>query len=135
MEEVISGKAVADQFNINLPPPVLTPAQAIREDHDNAVHFDSEIETSPLFSIGRQVITSRHGHDRHTRLPQYARGRCGTVHDYNGAHIFPDLSSQGNETWQHLYTIVFEGSELWPENEGKNNKIFLDLWESYLMAK
>ncbi len=135
LQEVVSGKAQPGQFNINQPPPVLTPQQAIQEDHDNATRFDSEIDTSPVFSIGQQVITSRHGHDCHTRLPQYVRGRCGTVHDYNGAHIFPDLSSLGEETYQHLYTIVFEGTELWPESEGRNNKIYLNLWESYLVVK
>jgi nitrile hydratase len=134
MEEVISGKALPVQSNIDQPPPVLTPEQVIRADHDNAVRFDAEIKARPLFTIGQQVITSSHGHEGHTRLPQYARGRCGTVHGYNGAHVFPDLSSQGEETWQHLYNIVFEGTELWPEGEGRNNKVYLDLWESYLVA-
>ena len=133
MEEVISGKAQPGQSNVK-PTPVLTPEQAIREDHDNAARFDAKIETSPLFAIGQQVITSRHGHEHHTRLPQYAWGRCGTVHGYNGAHIFPDLSSQREEIWQHVYSIVFEAHELWPGDEGRNNKVYLDLWESYLVA-
>ena len=134
MEEVISGKAVPGQLDDDEQAPVLTMEQAIQADRNSAVRFDAEIEADPLFSIGHEVITSKHGHEHHTRLPQYARGRRGRVQDYNGAHIFPDLSSQGEKTWQHLYTIVFEGSELWPEDEGRNNKIYLDLWESYLTA-
>lgn len=134
MEEVVSAKAVSGQLENIDSSPVLTREQAIQADRNSATRFDSEIESSPLFSIGQEVTTSRHGHSHHTRLPQYARGRSGKVHDYNGAHVFPDLSSQGEETWQHLYTIVFEGTELWPEDEGRNNKIYLDLWESYLAA-
>ncbi|MFA9420541.1 MAG: nitrile hydratase subunit beta [Gammaproteobacteria bacterium] len=134
MEEVISGKAIPGRLDNDEQAPVLTMEQAIQADRNSAVRFDAEIEASPLFSIGQEIITSKHGHEHHTRLPQYARGRCGRVHDYNGAHIFPDLSSQGEKTWQHLYTIVFEGSELWPGDEGRNNKIYLDLWESYLAA-
>ena len=134
MEEVISGKTLPGMYVNDQPAQVLTTEQVIRADHKAAARFDSKIETSPAFAIGQKVITSRNGHDHHTRLPQYARGRCGTVHAYNGAHIFPDLSSQGEKIYQHLYNIVFEGTELWPQDEGRNNKVYLDLWESYLVA-
>ncbi|MFV2031674.1 MAG: SH3-like domain-containing protein [Gammaproteobacteria bacterium] len=31
-----------------------------------------------------------------------------------------------------MYSIVFEAAELWPEVKGKKDRVFLDLWESYL---
>ena len=135
LEEIKSGNVASDQFKNDGSPPVLNRDQAIQVDHDSATRFDAEVESDPLLTIGQKVITSSYGHSHHTRLPQYARGRRGTVHDYHGAHIFPDLSSQGEKTWQHLYSIVFEGTELWAEDGRRNSKVYLDLWESYLEAK
>jgi hypothetical protein len=31
-----------------------------------------------------------------------------------------------------LYTIVFETGALWADCVNKNDKVFLDLWETYL---
>ena len=69
----------------------------------------------------------------HTRLPRYARGRRGEIHHCHGAHVFPDSNAMGGgECPQHLYTVVFPARELWgPEAEG-DDKVYLDLWESYL---
>ena len=131
MEEVISGKAVPGQLDDDEQAPVLTMEQAIQADRNSAVRFDAEIEANPLFSIGPGLITSKHGHEHHTRLPQYARGRRGRVQDYNGAHIFPDLSSQGEKTWQPRYTTVFEGTALWPGDEARSSKIYLVLRARY----
>jgi nitrile hydratase beta subunit len=131
IEEVIAGKALVIDPDL-AQPPVLTREQVVEEDRKKAARFDAEIETDPAFKIGQQVVTLKHGTDHHTRLPQYARDRCGIVQKHHGAHVFPDLSSRGKEIHQHLYSIVFEGTELWPGDVGRNNKVYLDLWESYL---
>lgn len=135
IEEVISGKTVPDQHEHDTPPPLLTKEQVILEDRKKANRFDAAIEANPIFSIGQDVVTVRHGHEGHTRLPQYARGKPGIVHNHHGAHVFPDLSAQGKETYQHLYTIIFKSTDLWPEVNGTNDKVCLDLWESYLAEK
>ena len=132
LDEVTTGITDPDRYGKDEPPPRLTKDQVILEDRKKAFRFDAEIETGPIFSVGQQLITASHGHDGHTRLPQYARGKRGIVHDYHGAHVFPDLSAQGEETHQHLYSIVFEATELWPEVNGTSDKVYLDLWESYL---
>ena len=106
--------------------------RSLQEDHDHAVRFDAEIDDPPAFSVGSQVITSSHGNSGHTRLPQYARGRRGSVNAYNGAHVFPDLSAEGKEIHQHCYNVCFAATELWPEVENSRDKVYLDLWESYL---
>lgn len=67
-----------------------------------------------------------------TDPPQYARGRNATIHAYNGAHVFPDLSAQGTEIHQHCYNVVFVAADLWPEAAGSKDQVYLDLWESYL---
>ena len=31
-----------------------------------------------------------------------------------------------------LYSVVFQAADLWPEAGGRRDRVFLDLWESYL---
>ena len=131
-EEISAGKSISKDIDYGKPAVAMTLKQVLQEDHDHAVRFDAEIETPPVFAVGQAVIASRHGKSGHTRLPQYARGRQGTVHAYNGAHVFPDLSAQGEEVHQHCYSVMFEASELWPEAQWSQDKVYLDLWESYL---
>ena len=115
------------------PPPALNLAQVLDEDRAHAFRFDAEIEVMPDYSVGQQIRAVRHGHKGHTRLPQYVRGKLGLIHAYHGAHVFPDLSARGEEVHQPLYSVMFEAAELWPEAAGSNDKVYLDLWESYLM--
>ncbi len=131
-KEISAGKSLSKDTDIGETAVAMTLKQVLQEDHDHAVRFDAEIETPPVFAVGQAVIASRHGNSGHTRLPQYARGRRGTVHAYNGAHVFPDLSAQGEEVHQHCYSVMFEASELWPEAQWSQDKVYLDLWESYL---
>ena len=133
LEEVCSGYSNLGSNPLDeAPPKTMKKADAIIADRQNTCRFDAEINQAPLFSIGDTVITNQHGFSGHTRLPQYARNRVGKVHALNGAHVFPDLSAQGKKTHQHLYTIVFETGALWADCVNKNDKVFLDLWETYL---
>ncbi len=135
LQEAISGQAESTEANRGKLPNALSLEQAIEQDRQCATRFDAEIEVLPKFAIGQEIITLQDGTETHTRLPQYARGRAGIIHAHHGAHIFPDLSSQGIEIHQHLYTVVFPSAELWPENKDQRNCVFLDLWESYLIPK
>ena len=112
--------------------PAMTLQQVLQEDRDHAIRFDAVIDSSPAFSVGQQVITASHGNTGHSRLPQYARGRLGTIQAHNGAHVFPDLSAAGEEVHQHCYNVMFAAAELWPEAAASHDKVYLDLWESYL---
>jgi nitrile hydratase len=132
LEEVANAKARAVDAAHGEPPTAMTLQQVLQEDHDHAFRFDGDIDTAPAFSVGQRVVTAKHGHAGHTRLPQYARGRTGTIQAYNGAHIFPDLSARGTELHQHCYNVMFDAAELWPEASGSKDKVCLDLWESYL---
>lgn len=133
MTEVVEGKASPGAPDSVAPPEPMSLQQVLQEDRKHAFRFDAEIESAPAFSIGQRVVTSTHGSTGHTRLPQYARGRNGTVHALHGAHVFPDLSAQGKEVHQHLYSICFEAPELWPEAQHSKDRVYLDLWESYLL--
>jgi hypothetical protein len=49
--------------------------------------------------------------------------------------VFPDLSAQGEEVHQHCYSVVFSAAELWAEAADSPDKVYLDLWETYLVAE
>jgi len=132
LQEVGSGKSAGRKNDHGEPPTALSLQQVLQEDHDHAFRFDAEIDAAPAFGVGQQVMTSSHGHSGHTRLPQYARGRRGTIQVCNGAHVYPDLSAQGEEIHQYCYNVMFMAEELWPEAQGSRDKVYLDLWESYL---
>jgi nitrile hydratase len=94
---------------------------------------DREAKTPPRFSPGQRVITRKLNPAGHTRLPRYARGRIGTIHRRHGAHVFPDTSASfDGECPQHLFTVAFSARELWGPDAGGNDKVYLDLWDSYL---
>ena len=133
LDEVDAGRSLQRDRDHAEPPPAMTLEQVLDEDRAHAFRFDREIDARPRFQVGERVRTARHGHEGHTRLPQYARDRVGKIHAYHGAHVFPDLSAHGEETFQPLYSVVFEAAELWAEAEGSPDKVYLDLWESYLL--
>jgi nitrile hydratase beta subunit len=136
VEDIGKADAMVDGADDNLPA-ALTLEQVLQEDRSHALRFDAEIDAEPKFSVGQQVLTASHGHAGHTRLPQYARGRRGTIQVCNGAHVFPDLSAAGVEVHQYCYSVMFTAhelwaDELWAEAESSRDKVYLDLWESYL---
>jgi nitrile hydratase subunit beta len=131
LEEATTGKATLPKHPS---PPKFTVSDIIKKEAEEAVRFDRRINEAPRFKRGQSVRTKKLMGSAHTRLPLYARGRTGAIHAHHGAHIFPDLSAKGIEEAQHLYSVRFEAPELWPEAEGGQDKIFLDLWESYLEA-
>ena len=65
----------------------------------------------------------------HTRLPRYVRGHVGTVVLVHGCHVFPDVNAHGGgEDPQWLYTVRFDGRELWgaghrPERRGLGRRV------------
>jgi nitrile hydratase len=134
LEDIANVGGPAENIVEDDPPPALSLQQVLQEDREHAFRFDAEIDAQPAFSVGQQVIAASHGNSGHTRLPQYARGRRGTIEACNGAHVFPDLSARGVEVHQYCYSVMFSAAELWAEAEGSRDKVYLDLWESYLVA-
>ena len=89
-------------------------------------------DTPPRFRPGDRVRARNRHPLGHTREPRYLRGRAGVIHEYHGAHAFPDLSAEGVCVGRHLYSVCFEASELWGENANGNSAVHVDLWEDYL---
>jgi nitrile hydratase beta subunit len=69
----------------------------------------------------------------HTRLPRYVRGRTGVVEAVHGCHVFPDHHAAGlGEDPQWLYTVVFDGRELWGADTDPTVAVSVDAFEPYL---
>jgi nitrile hydratase beta subunit len=93
--------------------------------------------TEPLRFKDGDRVRAKNIHPRtHTRLPRYVRGRVGTVTACRpGAFAVADSLAQGKRTdLQHVYSVRFEGSELWGPDAGPKDAVYIDLYESYVEA-
>jgi nitrile hydratase len=85
------------------------------------------------FKPGDRVRTKNMHPATHTRLPRYARGRFGVVERIHGCHMFPDtVAVDQGDCPQWLYTVVFEGREIWGPDSDPTLKISIDAFEPYL---
>lgn len=86
-----------------------------------------------LFKAGDRVRAKTINPPTHTRLPRYARSRVGIVEAVRGCQVFPDSVMTGEgENPQWLYTVVFEGRELWGEKADPTLKVSIEAFEPYL---
>jgi nitrile hydratase len=92
--------------------------------------------TAPArFAVGDRVRTANDHPAGHTRVPRYARGRLGRIEQVHGVHVFPGSSAHGlGEQPQWLYTVAFDGGELWGRAADPRLTVSIDAWESALQA-
>ena len=123
--ELESGKRDPGSTNPTLPPPQAPRAGAPGVD----------VRVKPRFKVG-QHVRARNIHPLgHTRLPRYARGRRGTIARDHGQFAFQDTDVNGDplsQTPQHVYTVQFAARELWGEQAGSRDSVYLDLWDDHL---
>jgi nitrile hydratase len=95
--------------------------------------FARPAQAPARFKPGDRVRT-RNIHPRtHTRLPRYARDKIGIVEALRGCHVFPDAAAIGKgDDPQWLYTVLFEGRELWGEAAEPTLKVSIEAFEPYL---
>ena len=87
----------------------------------------------PRFGIGERIRVRAHQSPGHTRQPGYVTGRPGTVTAHHGAALLPDAHAEGRRARpQHLYTVAFDGSELWGKDAETGTEVLVDLYEPYL---
>lgn len=98
------------------------------------ISFVAAVPGEPGFAVGRTVRTHRHMPGKHTRLPRYARDRCGSIIAHHGCHLLPDEGARGNHVGGHLYTVSFAAAELWGPDANLRDTVTLDLWENYLVS-
>ena len=94
---------------------------------------ERDTNTTAKFKTGDRVRAKNINPLTHTRLPRYVRGHVGTIERVIGCHVFPDSNASGaGENPQWLYTVRFDGPELWGEGSDRNVKVSIDAWEPYL---
>ena len=93
---------------------------------------EREAKGPALFAVGDRVRAKMIYPPTHTRLPRYVRGHVGIVEMLHGVHVFPDSNSAGDENPQWLYTVSFDGRELWGADGDASMKASVDAWEPYL---
>ena len=94
---------------------------------------ERETNTRPAFAPGDRVRAKTINPPTHTRLPRYVRGHVGTIERVIGCHVFPDSNATGaGENPQWLYTVRFDGRELWGPDGDASATVSVDAWEPYL---
>lgn len=97
--------------------------------------FSRKAPREPAFSAGDVVRTVAKRPSGHTRIPGYLCGHQGTVQRGHGAMVFPDVHALGHEEDpQHLYTVAFDGEEVWGPDSEQGVVLLVDLFEPYLEA-
>jgi nitrile hydratase subunit beta len=85
------------------------------------------------FKVGDQVRAKNIHPVTHTRLPRYVRGHTGTITCVHGCHVFPDSNAhERGEDPQWLYTVSFQGRELWGADADPTVTVSVDAFEPYL---
>ena len=85
------------------------------------------------FKPGDRVRTRNINPLTHTRLPRYARDKVGTVELIHGCHAYPDsVATDRGDDPQWLYTVVFDGREIWGPDTDPTLTISIDAFEPYL---
>ncbi|MGC2781144.1 MAG: nitrile hydratase subunit beta [Bradyrhizobium sp.] len=86
-----------------------------------------------LFAVGDRVRAKDMHPPTHTRLPRYVRGHLGRIEAVRGTHVFPDSNAQAaGEDPQWLYTVSFNGAELWADAPDPLLEVTVDAFEPYL---
>jgi nitrile hydratase beta subunit len=95
--------------------------------------FGRAAPAAAKFKAGDRVRAKNIHPATHTRLPRYVRGHVGTIEREHGCHVFPDsAATDAGENPQWLYTVVFDGAELWGADADPTSKVSIDAFEPYL---
>lgn len=85
------------------------------------------------FQAGDPVMVRNLNPRGHTRLPRYIRGKRGTVVRVNGWYALQDEETEGlGPNPQTVYTVRFDGREVWGPNAEPNLSVCVEMWEGYL---
>lgn len=132
---VITREELADRLRPGRPRPAVAAASpsARRVFHPSPGAPLGALNVAPRFAPGDPVVAKNMHPPTHTRLPRYVRGKRGVVDRLNGAYVFPDHSAVGlGERLEHVYSVRFDARELWGSDAPSRDRVYIDLWESYL---
>ena len=87
----------------------------------------------PRFAVEDRIRVRARQAPGHTRQPGYVTGKPGVITAHLGAMLLPDARAAGHRARpQHLYTVAFQGSDLWGEDAEAETEARMDLYEPYL---
>jgi nitrile hydratase len=128
-DEIIVGHALHEAKPVKR---VLSPGDVLKVLHRGGP-TERATDTRAAFKAGDKVRAKRINPPTHTRLPRYVRGHLGTIERVIGFHVFPDSNAHsGGEDPQWLYTVRFEGREIWGDGADPTVTVSVDAWEPYL---
>jgi len=114
------------------PPPQGRTTVALRR-HPGPEKPREGLNHPPRFEVGALVVTKNIHPRGHTRLPRYARGKRGAIYRLHGSYLLPDKNAMGlGQHPEYVYSVEFEARELWGGAARASDRVFIDLWESYL---
>ena len=103
--------------------------------YPRAQGFARKAPSEPVFQPGDSVRVLSERPWGHTRIPGYLCGRRGKVQRAHGAMVFPDVHAGGRkEDPRQLYTVRFEGEDVWGRGAEPGVVLLVDLFEPYLEA-
>ena len=128
-DEIVVGHALQPPKPVKQ---VLSPDDVLKVLHRGGP-TERDTNTKPAFKPGDKVRARTIDPPPHTRLPRYVRGHKGTIERGIGCHVFPDSNAMGaGENPQWLYTVRFDGRELWGDGGDPTVTVSVDAWEPYL---
>ena len=97
-----------------------------------SARIDADVKAK--FKEGDMVVVKNINPPTHTRLPRYARDKLGCIDRDHGIFVFPDSAAHGKgEKPQHCYSVYFSAQELWGTKASRNDSVYVDLWDDYLV--
>ncbi|MGB8266269.1 MAG: SH3-like domain-containing protein [Candidatus Velthaea sp.] len=89
------------------------------------------------FVVGERVRTSGRDPAHHYRVPRYLRAKRGRIEAVHAAYPLADARAAGDPQApvETLYTVAFDGREVWDGDAEPNTVYHAELWESYLVAE
>jgi nitrile hydratase len=92
------------------------------------------LDVKPKFKEGDMVVVKNMHPAGHTRLPRYVRDKLGCIDRDHGVFVFPDTVAHAKgEKPQHCYSVYFSAQELWGPKASRNDSVYVDLWDDYLV--
>jgi nitrile hydratase len=128
-DEIVVGHALREPKPV---PRVLSADDVLKVLHRGGP-TERATNSKPAFKPGDRVRARNFNPPTHTRLPHYVRGHIGKIERVIGYQVFPDSNAQGlGEDPKWLYTVRFEGGELFGPDGDPSVKVSVDAWEPYL---
>jgi Nitrile hydratase beta subunit. len=106
-------------------------AAQVAEASRRTTDFRREGGAKPAFVAGQKVRARLAGCGRPYAPAALCPRPTRIIHAYHGNHLLPDAGAKG-QRGRSRSIRAFRAADLWPERQASRDRIFLDLWESYL---